>query len=69
MAYFQAILNPRVILEFTTPWDIGGMREHPEYVEVSKEGVPVSKKPRSDQREDWKIPFTRVDPVRAKGAK
>lgn len=59
MAFFQSTHNRKVILQFDQPWDVEGMRVHPDYVEVSKDGVPVGP-PKSDQRPDWQIPFTRV---------
>lgn len=58
--YWQSTTNRRVIACFETPLDNLSMEEHPEYIEVKQDGTPISKKPKSEQREDWEFPATRV---------
>lgn len=57
--YWQCTANPAVVLKFDTMLDNASMEDHPEYREVKADGMPVAKV-RSEQREDWNIPVTRV---------
>lgn len=63
MAFFQSVQNRTVVLEFRDEWDVAGMRDHPDYIEVTKDGHPTGKK-KSDQRPDYHMPFTRMSPGR-----
>jgi hypothetical protein len=57
--YWQSTSNPRVIVSFDQHLDNLSMEEHPEYIEVKQDGTPKGK-PKSDQREPWQMPVTRV---------
>lgn len=56
MARFKFIGNENVILEFHDDVDIMSTRQHPEYVEIDKDGKEIGK--RSDgTRPAWDIPM------------
>lgn len=61
MTRFQCIRNPESIVEFTDPWDVEGMRIHPDYVEIDDAGKPV-REVRED-REPWHFVFTPNPPT------